>query len=51
MKLEFSRQILETHKNIEFLETPFSGSRVVSCGHTGGHNEANGRLSQFCGST
>jgi len=33
MKLEFSRQSLENHRNIKY-ENPLSGSRVVPCGLT-----------------
>ena len=48
MKLEFSRQIFEKYSNIDFLENPSSGSRVVPCGQTDRHDEANRRRSQFC---
>jgi hypothetical protein len=47
MKREFSRQIFEEHSNIKFHQNPFSGSRVVACGQTEGH-EANSRFSKFC---
>ena len=46
-KLEFSRQIFETHTNIKFHENPSSGSRVVPCGQTDRHDEAKSRFSQF----
>jgi len=52
MKLEFSRKLLEKYSNTRFLENPSSGTRVVSCGLTGGrtdrHDEDNSRFSQFC---
>jgi len=48
MKLEFFRQIFEKYSNIRFHENPSSGSRVVPCGQTERHDEANGRFSQFC---
>jgi hypothetical protein len=47
MKLEFSRQIFEKSTNIKFHENPSCGSRVVACGRTDGHDEANIRYSQF----
>jgi len=47
MNLEFSRQSFEKYSNIKFLENSSSGSRVVPCGQTDGHDEANGRFSQF----
>jgi len=34
MKLEFSEQIFEKYKNIEFHEHPSSGNRVVLCRQT-----------------
>ena len=48
MRLEFSRQIFERKVNINFYQNPSSGGRVVLCGQTDGHNEANSRFSQFC---
>jgi hypothetical protein len=45
--LEFSRQILEKSTNIKFHENPSSGSRVVPCGRTDRHDEANSRFSKF----
>jgi len=48
MKLELSRQILEKHSNVKFRKNPSSGSRVVPCGQTERHDEANSRFSQFC---
>ena len=33
--------------NIEFREDPTSGRRVVPCGRTDGHDEADSRFSQF----
>jgi len=41
MKLEFSRQILEKYSDINFYENPLSGIRVIPCGQTDGHDEAN----------
>jgi len=48
MKLEFSRQVFEKSSDIIFNENMSSGNRVVSCGHTGRHDDANSRFSQFC---
>jgi hypothetical protein len=48
MKLEYSRQIFEKYANIKFHENPSSWSRVVPCGETDRHDEANSRFSQFC---
>jgi hypothetical protein len=47
MKLEFSRQIFGKTLNMKFHQNPSSGSRVVPCGQTDGHDEANSRFSQF----
>ena len=47
MKLEFSRQIFEKYSNMKFQENLSDGSRVVSCGQAGGHDEANSRVSQI----
>ena len=47
MKLEFSQQIFEKSLNIKFQQNQTSGSRVVPCGRTDGH-EANNRFSLFC---
>jgi hypothetical protein len=44
MKLEFSRQIFEQTSNIKFYENPSIGSRVVPCGQTDRHDEANSRF-------
>jgi hypothetical protein len=35
-------------KILKFLENPSSGSRVVPCGQTDGHDEATSRFSRFC---
>jgi len=43
-----TRQCIEKHSNIKFHENTSSGSRVVPCGQTDGHDEANSRFSQFC---
>jgi hypothetical protein len=52
-KLEFSQKIFEKYSNIKFHENPTSGSRIVLCGRTGTktdiNDEANNRISQFCG--
>jgi len=47
MKHEFSRQVSKKYSNINFHENPSSGSRVVPSGRTDGHDEPNGRFSQF----
>ena len=39
MKLVFSRKIFEESLNIKFHENPFSGSQVIPCGRTDGHDE------------
>jgi len=43
MKLEYCRQIFEKLSNFKFYENPSSGSRVVPCGRTDRHDEANSR--------
>jgi hypothetical protein len=48
MKLEHSRQFFEIYSNIKFHENLSSGIRVISCGRTDRHDEANCDLSQFC---
>ena len=48
MKLEFSRDF-QKYSYTKFHENPSSGSRVVPCGQTARHDEANSRLSQLCG--
>ena len=47
MKLEISQQIFIKTSNVKFHENPSSGCRVVPCGRTDRHNEANSRFSQF----
>jgi len=47
MKFKFSRQILEKPSSTKFHKIPSSGSRVVPCGRTDEHDEANSRFSQF----
>ena len=48
MKFEFSRQISKKKRsNIKFHKDLSSGRRVVACGRTDGHDEANSRFSQF----
>ena len=41
MKLEFSRHSFEKRSDIKFNENPSSESRVVPCGRTDRHDEAN----------
>ena len=48
MELKFSRQFFEKYSTTKFNENPSSGSRVVPCGQTDGHDEANSPFSQFC---
>jgi len=47
MKLEFSWHIFEKYSNIKFHENLSSDIRVVPCGQTDGHGEANSRFSQY----
>jgi hypothetical protein len=47
MKLEFPRHIFEKYSVINLHENPSIGSRVVPCGQTDRHDEANSRFSQF----
>jgi hypothetical protein len=48
MKLEISGQSLQKYSGIKFYENPSSGSRVVLCGQTDRHDEANSRFPKFC---
>ena len=48
MKLEFSRRILEKYSNVKFHGNPSNGNRVVACGLSDRHDEADSRFSQFC---
>jgi hypothetical protein len=48
MKFDFSRHFFEKYWNIKFYENPSNGSRVVPCGRTDRHDEANKRFSKFC---
>jgi hypothetical protein len=48
MELGSSEQILEKYSYTKFHENPSNDSRVVPCGRTDGHDEANNRISQFC---
>ena len=41
MKFEFSQQIFEKYSNIKHHENPSSWSRVIPCGQTDRHDEAN----------
>jgi len=45
MKLEFSEQNFEKYSNIKFHDNPSSGNRVVACGQTDRHDEANSSFS------
>ena len=45
-KLEFSRQMFEKSSNIKCHQNPSSGNRVVSCGRTDRHDEANSCFSR-----
>jgi len=47
MRLEVSPQISEKQSNIKFHENPVSGSRVVPCGRTNGHDEVNSNFLRF----
>jgi hypothetical protein len=47
IRLEYSRQSFEKYSNIKFHENPSSGSRVVLCGQTDRHDEADSRFSQI----
>jgi hypothetical protein len=47
MQLEFSRQFFEKYSNITFHQNPSSGIRVISCGQTDRHDEANSRCRNF----
>ena len=46
--LNFLDSFLEKSSNIKLNENLSSGSRVVPCGRTDIHDEANSRFSQFC---
>ena len=48
LKLEVSRQIFERSANVKFHQNSFTGSRVVPCGQTDGHDEDPNRFSEFC---
>jgi hypothetical protein len=49
MNVLISGQIVEKKSSdIKFHQNPSSGSRVVPCGLTDGHDEANSGFSQFC---
>jgi hypothetical protein len=52
MKIEFSLQIFEKHRNTKFRENPSSGIRIVPCGRTDRrtdrNEEGNGHFSEFC---
>jgi hypothetical protein len=46
--LNFLHTFSKNNSHIKFHENPSSGSRVVPCGRTDRHGEANFRSSQFC---
>jgi len=48
MELKISRQNFEKYPDIKFHENTSSGSRVVLCGQTDRHDEANSRFPKFC---
>ena len=45
---ENSRQFFEEYSDVKFDENPSGGSRVVPCGETDKHDEANSHFSKFC---
>jgi hypothetical protein len=45
---EFSRQTFGKYLTIKFNKNPTIGNRLVPCGRTDGHYEANSRFPQFC---
>ena len=47
MKLEFITQLFEKYSNIKYHKNQHSESRVVPCGGTDRHDEANSRSSQL----
>jgi hypothetical protein len=47
MEIGSARHISEISSSIKFKECPSSWNRVVLCGQTEGHDEANNRFSQF----
>jgi hypothetical protein len=47
MKSEFLHIVSKNIQNIKFHENPSSGRRIVPCGRTDRHDEANSRFSQF----
>ena len=46
-RYDFREKKFEKHSNIIFYENPSSGSRVVPCGQTDRHDEANSRFRNF----
>ena len=48
MKVVLSQPIVEKYWNKKFHEISSTGSRIVSCGRTEGHDEINSRFSKFC---
>jgi len=48
MKIESFRQTFEKYSNIKFRENSLSGTRVIPCGQTDRHDDANSHISQFC---
>jgi len=47
MKPELSRQIFEKYSSTKFHENPSSGSRVISCGWTDGHEDITKLIGAF----
>ena len=47
MKFEFSGRIFGKVSNVMIYQNPSNWSRVVPCGETDGHDEANSRFPQF----
>jgi len=51
MKIDISVQIFEEFSNIKHHDRRSSGTQVVLCGRTDGHDKANSHFSQFFEST
>jgi hypothetical protein len=47
-EIEFLRHIFGKYQNVKFLENLSIGRRVIPCGRTDRHDEANCRFSKFC---
>jgi hypothetical protein len=48
IKFEFSLAVFPKILNMKYHENPTSGSRVVYCGQTDRHDEANSCFTPFC---